>query len=114
MKDHSRGRQREEMQSASSYHFESTPQRLTSHKSHKNLTTEAISRKTTPRRRAASAVKKMKRQTTEEEIKKIYGVRKVEKETKHLDIMVEMAQAASKIAASHRSQNHSMSSEEID
>lgn len=32
------------------------------------------------------------RQKTDEDIKKLYGIRKVDRETKHLDIMIEMAQ----------------------
>ena len=42
--------------------------------------------------RKARSRQTLTRQKTDEEIKKLYGIRKVDRETKHLDIMIEMAQ----------------------
>ena len=45
---------------------------------------------------------KIVRQKTDEDIKKLYGLRKVEHETKHLEIMIEMQRQTANIMSKKR------------
>jgi len=46
------------------------------------------------------------RQKTDEDIKKLYGIRKVDRETKHLDIMIESAYTTASLNTCHGKKNH--------
>jgi hypothetical protein len=72
--------------------------------------TEAESSNLKNASRNTKSRKELTRQRTDEDIKKLYGIRKVDRETKHLDIMIEMAQTTASLGSCHGKKNSHRSS----